>query len=52
MLPISIKGSEFIRPINYEEKRGSAQCKSCIMLASLNAPGEMIIKAKKIKRSY
>ena len=46
-LPISIKGSEFIRPINYEEKRGSAQCKSCIMLASLNAPGEMIIKAKK-----
>ena len=46
-LPIFIKGSHYLRPINYFEKIGSAQCKSCIMLASLNIPGETIIKAKK-----
>ncbi len=46
-LPISILGSNYLRPINYIEKRGSAQCKTCIMLASLNTPGEMKIYAKR-----
>ena len=46
-LPIYIQGSEFIRPINYFEDKGSAQCKSSVMLAALNAPGKTIIKAKK-----
>ena len=46
-LPLSIIGSEYLRPINYYEKRGSAQCKTCVMLASLNTPGEMRIFAKK-----
>ena len=46
-LPIYIKGSDYLRPINYIEKRGSAQCKSCVMLASLNVPGVTKIKAKK-----
>ena len=46
-LPISILGSEYTKPINYFEKIGSAQCKSCMMLAALNAPGKTIIKAKK-----
>ncbi len=46
-LPIFIKGSEYLRPIEYKENRGSAQCKSCIMLASLNVPGIVKIKAKK-----
>jgi len=46
-LPISILGSNFTRPINYLEKIGSAQCKSSVMLAALNAPGKTIIKAKK-----
>ena len=46
-LPIWIKGSNFIRPINYFESKGSAQCKSSVMLAALNAPGKTIIKAKK-----
>ncbi len=45
-LPISILGSNYLRPINYYEERGSAQCKTCIMLASLNTPGEMKICAK------
>ncbi len=46
-LPIKILGSELIRPIKYLEKKGSAQCKSSVMLAALNAPGTTIIKAKK-----
>ena len=31
-LPLKIKGNSFLRPINYFEKKGSAQVKSCIML--------------------
>ncbi len=46
-LPLFIQGNDFIRPIKYFEKKGSAQIKSCIMLASLNAPGSTKIKAKK-----
>ena len=46
-LPLSIKGSEFLRPINYFEKLGSAQVKSCLMIAALNIPGLTKIKAKK-----
>ena len=46
-LPLQIIGSEFVNPIHYIESRGSAQCKSTIMLAALNLPGKTIIKAKK-----
>ena len=46
-LPLQIIGSEFINPIHYIENRGSAQCKSTIMLAALNLPGKTVIKAKK-----
>jgi len=46
-LPLSILGSQSIKGINYFEKRGSAQCKSSIMLAALNASGTTFIKAKK-----
>ena len=46
-LPISILGSNYLRPIDYYEKRGSAQCKTCVMFASLNTPGEMRIFAKR-----
>jgi 5-enolpyruvylshikimate-3-phosphate synthase len=46
-LPINIQGTDFLRPINYFEEKGSAQCKSSVMLAALNAPGTTIIKAKK-----
>ncbi len=45
-LPIYIKGTNYLRPINYLEKRGSAQCKTCVMLASLNVPGVTKIIAK------
>ena len=46
-LPLEIKGTEFLRPINYTENKGSAQCKSAVMLAALNTPGITTIKAKK-----
>ena len=46
-LPVLISGSTFLRPIIYEEKLGSAQCKSAVMLAALKAPGITKIKAKK-----
>ena len=46
-LPLSILGSQSIKDINYFEKRGSAQCKSSIILAALNASGTTFIKAKK-----
>jgi 3-phosphoshikimate 1-carboxyvinyltransferase len=46
-LPIYIKGSESIKPIRYYETKGSAQIKSCVMLAALNAPGTTKIFARK-----
>ena len=44
-LPIKIIGTNYLRPIYYEEKKGSAQVKSSIMIASLNSPGETVIKS-------
>ena len=46
-LPIEILGTDFLRPITYSEKIGSAQVKSCIIFSALNTPGTSIIKAKK-----
>tara|TARA_Y100000590_G_C15674782_1_gene997561 strand:+ start:375 stop:1700 length:1326 start_codon:yes stop_codon:yes gene_type:complete len=46
-LPVTMQGTNFLRPIEYLENRGSAQCKSAIMLAALNTPGITKIKAKK-----
>ena len=46
-LPVVVKGTNKPRPIFYDEKNGSAQCKSSIMLAAINTKGETIIKAKK-----
>ena len=46
-LPIEIIGTDFLRPIIYNENIGSAQVKSCIILSSLNTPGTTIINSKK-----
>jgi 3-phosphoshikimate 1-carboxyvinyltransferase len=46
-LPLSILGSKSIKGIDYLEDKGSAQCKSSVMLAALNASGTTSIKAKK-----
>ena len=46
-LPLTIRGSKILKPIRYNEKRGSAQCKSAVMLAAMRANGTTYIKAKK-----
>ena len=46
-LPLTIKGSNNLKPINYLEKKGSAQCKSSIIFAGLRTNGKTFIKAKK-----
>ena len=46
-LPITIIGTNKPSPIKYFETKGSAQCKSSVMLAALNTNGKTIIKAKK-----
>ena len=44
-LPIKIKGTNFPRAIHYYEKIGSAQVKSCILLAGMKTPGITKIEA-------
>ena len=46
-LPILMKGVNNPKSINYFEKKGSAQCKTTIMLAGLKSKGITKIKAKK-----
>ena len=46
-LPIVIKGTNNSKPIKYHEMKGSAQCKSAVMLGALNTKGKTFIKAKK-----
>ena len=46
-LPLTILGTQSAKGIKYLENRGSAQCKSSVMLAALNASGTTSIKAKK-----
>jgi len=44
-LPIRIKGTNYPRPISYNETKGSAQIKSCILLAAMKTPGKTKIKS-------
>ena len=46
-LPLTLSGNQKLKSINYYEKRGSAQCKSAVILAGFRADGETVIKAKK-----
>jgi len=46
-LPLIIYGSRNLKPINYHEKKGSAQCKSAIIFGGMRANGQTKIKAKK-----
>ena len=43
-LPIKFKGTNYLRPIQYEELKGSAQVKSSILLAALNTPGKTKVR--------
>ena len=46
-LPLKLVGANNAKPINYSEKKGSAQCKSSVIFAALKTKGTTIIKAKK-----
>ena len=46
-LPLKIYGSSNLKPIKYHETRGSAQCKSSVILAGMRTNGITLIKAKK-----
>ena len=46
-LPLKIYGSSKLKPINYIENKGSAQCKSSVIFAAMRANGMTKIKAKK-----
>jgi len=46
-LPLTIQGSGNLKPIKYFENKGSAQCKSSVILAGLRTNGTTFIKAKK-----
>ena len=46
-LPLTVMGTSSPKPIRYFENRGSAQCKSSVMLAAINTKGVTKIKAKK-----
>ena len=46
-LPLTIFGSQRLRPIKYIEKKGSAQCKSSVIFGGMRTNGTTIIKARK-----
>ncbi len=46
-LPLKIYGSKNLKPINYIEDKGSAQCKSSVMFGAMRVDGTSIIKANK-----
>ena len=46
-LPLTIKGSQKLKPIKFFEKKGSAQCKSSVIFAGIKTDGKTKIKAKK-----
>ena len=46
-LPLIICGSKNLRPIYFNENKGSAQVKSSVIFAAMRADGETLIKAKK-----
>ncbi len=46
-LPLTILGSPDLKPIKYIENKGSAQCKSSVILGAMRTNGTTIIKAKK-----
>ena len=51
LLPLEITGTNFLRPIIYNEDIGSAQVKSCLILSALNTPGKTIINSR-ISRNH
>jgi 3-phosphoshikimate 1-carboxyvinyltransferase len=46
-LPLIITGSSKLKPFNYIENKGSAQCKTAVIFGAMRTNGETYIKARK-----
>ena len=46
-LPLIITGSSNLKPFNYIEHKGSAQCKTAVIFGAMRTNGETYIKARK-----
>ena len=46
-LPLTIYGSQNLKPFKYFENKGSAQCKSAVIFGGMRTNGTTLIKAKK-----
>jgi len=51
-LPLVLHGRGDLKAINYRPPHASAQVKSCVLLAGLNAAGETIIRESRITRDH
>ena len=50
--PLQIQGTTALQPIDYELLTASAQVKSCILLAGLNAEGKTVVIENEITRDH
>lgn len=51
-LPLTLYGSAQLQAITYEPPHASAQVKSCLLLAGLNAEGETVVRESRITRDH
>ena len=52
LLPLTIVGAENPIPVQYQSPHASAQIKSAVLLAGLNAPGETVLVEKAFSRDH
>lgn len=51
-LPLVLRGRSDLKAITYQPPHASAQVKSCILLAGLNAEGETIVRESRMTRDH
>lgn len=51
-LPLVLSGRSDLRGIHYEPPHASAQVKSCLLLAGLNAEGETVVRESRMTRDH
>lgn len=52
LLPLTLVGAENPMPVRYESPHASAQIKSAVLLAGLNAPGETVLIEREATRDH
>lgn len=51
-MPLTLSGKSDLKAIEYQPPHASAQVKSCLLLAGLNAHGETIVRESRITRDH